>query len=86
MAKKPKFDTMALARVLKDRGLMALVFDNGIHMRLHYVGTTIDLWPTTGRWKWLNQSDTGTLEDFAAYLDAHPARIAEFNSVFDIRS
>lgn len=82
--KKPKMNIFDLAREMKNRGLTAQVFNNGIHWRI--VENGIDLWPTTGRWKWMGTANSGTLEDFCVYLDSVAEKEALLLGVLVIKS
>lgn len=87
MAKPPKgesFSTALLASVLLGRGLRADVFSGGIHMRIPTYG--VDIWPTVGRWKWMNDKFSGTLTDFCTFLDQHPERLRMASAAFNFKS
>lgn len=83
MAKTPKMDVFQVAQGLRERGMKAQVFANGIHWRIE--GQGVDLWPTTGRWKWLTTKHQGTVGDFMAFLDSLPARRAVMADVIVTR-
>lgn len=87
MAKPPKgesFPTASLASALLGRGLKADVFSGGIHMRIPSHG--IDLWPTVGRWKWMNDKFSGTLTEFCIFLGQHPGRMRMASAAFNFKS
>lgn len=87
MAKPPKgesFPTAGLASALLGRRLKADVFSCGIHMRV--AAYNIEFWPTTGRWKWMNDKFSGTLTDFCIFLDQHPERMRMASAAFNFKS
>lgn len=68
MRKTPVMDIFLLAEQLQARGLSAQAFDrNYVHIRIG----NIDLWPTTGSWKYMPTREfrKGNIHDFLKYLD-----------------
>jgi hypothetical protein len=83
MTRKAKMNPVDLAFALKAAGYKAQVFGTGIHWRI--VGMNVDLWPTTGNWKFMGCMTNGTIEEFIAFLGKVTELKSEFSETLEFR-
>jgi hypothetical protein len=87
MAKQSKFNLSEFARGLRERRLTATVFQQSStpHARVNGQGWTVDVWPTAGSWKWMDEYRKGTLFELMEFLDAMPSKVAAVNDVLTFK-